>query len=92
MGEREHDREDLDETIRMVRERFPDAVSFDLSSSDQDTVGFALTGVAGPGGEFPAAGVDRLADDVWYLVSSLGWDGLVGEDKQGYATVRIPHA
>lgn len=91
MGERAHDREDLDETMRIVRERVPGAVAIDLETTDQDTVGFILRDVVFVDGAIlsnrdPAV-LDAVADDVWHLVSSLGWDGLVGENDGGYGRV-----
>jgi hypothetical protein len=91
MSERNTDRADLAEALRIIRERFPHAVAVDLETTDQDTIGFVLRDVILPEGKrletTDVKALDSLADKVWPLLSSLGWDGVVGEDRHGYATV-----
>jgi hypothetical protein len=86
----------LNRAIDIVLERVPDAVIMDLETSDQDSYGFVLRGLvdaagndllpdwAGPG--HPLAGLD---DDVTDELSDLDWDGVVGEDDGGYATIDL---
>jgi hypothetical protein len=96
VGMRSHDHEDLDETKRVVRDRVPEAVSIGLQTSDQGSVGFTLVDIeTGSGVELSSSDsalLDLVADEVWHLVSSLGWNGLVGEDQYGYATVSLQKA
>jgi hypothetical protein len=92
MTERPHDREDLTETIRIVRAACPGASMLFLSTSDQGTSGFELDDVLLDGTKLSQSDgslLDQIADDTWHLVSSLGWDGLVGEGKYGYAELDI---
>ena len=95
MTERPHDREDLTETIRIVRTACPRASTLVLSTSDQDTSGFELDDVLLDGRRLSQTNgslLDQLAHETWHLVSSLGWDGLVSEDKYGYAELDIDAA
>jgi hypothetical protein len=93
MSERKGDRADFTSALREIRDRFPTAVSIELETSDQDTCGFLLRDVTMPGGvsleETDPIGFASLAGDVWDRLSSLGWDGVVGESPEGYATVAL---
>ncbi len=95
MGEREHDREDLTEALNLVLKAFPSAVAVQLETSDQGRCGFLLRDVQirdERGERSWISDYERTAeleDSVWPLVSSLGWDGLVGEDDHGWAVVEI---
>lgn len=93
MSERKHDRENLDVTLRIVREQVPGAVAIELETTDQDYVGFKLTDVVLADGSLLAdvdeAKLDAVADAVWDHVTQLGWDGLVGEDNGGYGRVTL---
>lgn len=93
MSEYPGDRQLLAEAIRLIRERFPLVVSVALETTDQDTRGFMLRDVTGPNGDSMAeterAGFEQLADDVWEYLSSIGWDGVIGEDYYGFATLTL---
>jgi hypothetical protein len=93
MSEHKGDREDFTSALRIVRERFPSAVSIDLATSDQGYNGFTLRDVTLIGGVSLEATdqnrFDALSDELSDQLSSLGWDGVVGEDSHGYATVAL---
>jgi hypothetical protein len=75
----------------IVKHRFPTAVSVQFATSDQDTYGFNLAGVTLPeGAESPSVrALGLLGDEVWPFVCDLRWNGVVGEDKHGDATVAL---
>jgi hypothetical protein len=67
-----------------------------LQTSDQDTYGFILTGVQDIDGNelLPAwddftAPLAGLPDAVWDQVCDLEWDGVVGENRGGYALIDV---
>lgn len=88
------DAEHLAAAIEIIRAAVPDAVSAELQTSDQDTYGFILTDVAILGGDDTLADVEperlyKLRDDVFDHLCNLEWDGVVGENGFGTATVAI---
>jgi hypothetical protein len=63
----------------------------DLAASDQNLYGFVLTGVTladGTEADLP----DELCNDIVDHLSDLDWNGVVGEDDHGYATVDLTDA
>jgi hypothetical protein len=91
MGERPGDRDAIRRALNHVRVRVPRALSVSFQTSDQDIVGFVLVGVALPSGNDLADGspvaFEELADEIWLLVSAIGWDGVMGEDRFGGVTI-----
>lgn len=80
----------LANAIVTVRRHYPQAASFDLMASDQNTYGFKVHNVTfadGTEADFPY--LDGFEDDVNEHVNDLDWNGVVGEDQSGYATVEI---
>ncbi|WP_157751950.1 hypothetical protein [Actinoplanes derwentensis] len=93
MGKRSGDLEALSELLRIIRRRVPDVVAATFETSDQDYVGFVLTGVElrtqDDAVQFDPEGLDALAEETWPLTSAIGWDGVMGEDKYGHARVSL---
>lgn len=86
------DRADLDAALALIREHAPTAVTAGLETSDQQAgYGFVLLSVRDAEGrevDLPDAIDDRVSD----LICDLNWDGVVGENRQGYATLDLPPA
>jgi hypothetical protein len=86
----------LTRALTIIRDRVPNAVFVDLTTSDQDSYGFVLGGVqdadetdllpAWDDFTHPLAG---LGDEVENEINDLSWDGVVGEDRGGYATIDL---
>lgn len=82
----------LRQAATFIQERVPDAKAFKLQTSDQSTYGFVLHDVILKSGSH-LSDVDlglltKLADDeVWMFLCNLDWDGVVGEDAGGYASL-----
>jgi|SRR3954467_817760 len=83
----------LHNALTLIRDAVPAACQARLSTSDQGNYGFALTDVLDAQGE-PLIVADQLwtdlTDALWPYLANLDWDGVVGEDKHGYATLQIP--
>jgi hypothetical protein len=92
----EAQRKMFDAALDIIRRAAPDAVTVDLKMSDQDLYGFVLQGLVDAAGnqllpgwsdtQHPLAG---LEDEVADLINDLEWDGVVGEDECGYASIRL---
>jgi len=77
-----------------VRRTVPNALSIDVGSTDQHTgYGFWLSEVHTDGGGLLSVTdpklLDQLTDDAFAYLADLDWDGVVGEDAQGYATIPL---
>lgn len=91
------DRADLAEALNTVLSMIPGATHVGLQASDQSLSGFTLRDVARvDGGWMEESGnpddaklLEKAADAVWDLVTSLRWDGVVGEDNGGWAEFPI---
>ncbi|MEV6341866.1 hypothetical protein [Actinoplanes sp. NPDC051851] len=85
--QRDGDSQNLLAALLVIRDKVPDAGIAHFQSSDQGYVGFILSDLELRSGESLAeVDPDRLAnvaDDIWPLVSAIGWDGVMGEDKLG---------
>lgn len=83
--------------LDIVRAAAPTAVSIDLETSDQDAYGFVLKAVTDAHGTnlLPEGYLDSshplwtLDDAVADELGDLEWDGVVGEDEGGYATISL---
>jgi hypothetical protein len=93
MGERTGDHEALRRALKIVSARVSGAMRVSFRTTDQDYVGFVLAGVGLPEDrnleEENPAEFDALAEDVWPLISGIGWDGVMGEDRYGEATIEV---
>lgn len=84
------DRRNLTKALLAVKTSQPTATAVVLTTSDQNTYGFWLTDVTLPGGslrETDPEALDVLSDTVWDMLCDLDWNGVVGEDRHGNATV-----
>jgi len=83
--------EDLAAALAIVRNGAPGAFSVVLCTSDQQVgYGFILSDVRDIEDEsLPHEAFARLEDEVNEYLSDLDWDGVVGEDHHGYATLRV---
>ena len=87
----------LTRAMLIIKTAAPTAATVDLETSDQDRYGFVLTGVRDAGGTnlLPSNWADtgnplyRLSDEVWDEISDLDWNGVVGENEGGYATIHL---
>jgi hypothetical protein len=86
----------LDRALEIIRERVPNAVHVDLSTSDQGRYGFVLGGVTDADGNDLLPAWDDvkhpladLADEIQGEISDLNWNGVVGEGYGGYATLDV---
>ncbi|GAA4934035.1 hypothetical protein [Actinoplanes utahensis] len=95
MSERQGDREALRDALRLIRLRVPRAMAACFETSDQDYVGFVLTELETLGPDdlpgVDAAELQAVVEEVWPLTSSIGWDGVMGEDAYGQARVSLVH-
>jgi hypothetical protein len=81
----------------IIRLAAPAAVIVELETSDQDRYGFILRGIRdADGGDLLPAWWDdfshplsELGDQVCDEISDLDWDGVVGENSGGYATINL---
>ena len=85
------DQANLTRFLRTVRRMVPNVKSVDLESSDQDRYGFVLTGVTLED-DTKLADLDMFEDVAWDYLCNLSWNGVVGENKGGYATLDVPPA
>jgi hypothetical protein len=88
------ERRTLADALATVRRMVPAAAAVRLETSDQQPrYGFVLIDVVMADGVALSAVDADLLDDVWDTISpalhELSWDGAVGEDAHGYATVAI---
>jgi hypothetical protein len=93
MSERIGDRNALQCALGLVRIRVPEALSVSFQTTDQDFVGFVLVGICIPHGrslegERPAD-FDALAEELWPVISAIGWDGVMGESRFGEVTINL---
>ena len=82
----------LANAVKIVKGAYPDAVSFDLTTSDQNTYGFVLTGVTLHDGSVASNADDdmyKLDEALFPHLGDLDWDGVVGEDRGGHATISL---
>jgi hypothetical protein len=86
----------LTSALEMIRAAAPTAVLVDLETSDQGRYGFVLRGIQDADGNelMPTEWVkghpmNQLEDDVSGEIGDLDWDGVVGEDDGGYATIDL---
>lgn len=91
---RNADQANLDAALSLIRKSVPRAVSIDLGTSDQNTYGFVLMEINMNDGsvlsEFGAGlQFDTIDDSVSDLLSDIDWNGVVAEDKYGFATVTL---
>lgn len=88
-----NDNERLHEALGVIRETVPEASFVHLETSDQAMHGFVLRDITLANGDQLSQVdedlLDRVSDEVWSPLSNLAWDGVVGEDAQGYAVVRL---
>ncbi len=78
----------LANAIGTVRRYYPNAASFDVSTSDQGHYGFVLTEVTlvdGATADYPYP--NGFEDEMCQHLQDIDWDGVIGEDRGGYATV-----
>ena len=87
------DNERLRDALGIIRETVPEASLVNLETSDQAMHGFVLRDITLANGDLLSQVdeglLDRVSDAVWSPLSDLAWDGVVGEDAQGYAVVRL---
>lgn len=84
----EIDQDDLDAACSMVLDEYPEAASLRLQTSDQSRYGFTVVQVK-DGDNYE---IDESREDwgeVQEHLMNLDWDGVVGEDKHGYAAVDL---
>jgi hypothetical protein len=81
----------LTEALLRIRAEAPEVVLVDLETSDQDTYGFVLRGLRLAGGTDAGVTPEDLDGDgeVSDFIGDLDWDGVVGEDSRGYATIDL---
>lgn len=77
-----------------VRHAVPTATSIDVGTTDQHVgLGFVLSEVHLADGstlsETDPKRLDELTDDNFGYLADLDWDGVVGEDWHGYATIPL---
>lgn len=87
------DNERLREALGVICEMVPEASLFHLETSDQAMHGFVLRDITLANdnrlSQVDEGLLDRVTDEVWSQLSELAWDGVVGEDAQGYAVIRL---
>lgn len=72
----------------IVREAVPSAGAMVLATTDQSDYGFDLYGLlAVDGSDIQVP--EELHDPAWDCLKNVGWRGVVGEDKHGYATLSL---
>lgn len=86
----------LDRALEIIRERVPEAAFVHLETSDQDSYGFVLMSVTDADGvellpdwSNSTHPLTSLSDDVTDEIGDLEWNGVVGEDRSGYATIDV---
>jgi len=86
----------LNAALTFIRKRYPNAAAVELVTSDECGIGrgFELDELLDRGGKpVPVTphGEDwlRLYRDVQPHLHRLQWGGIVGEDRRGYATIRL---
>ena len=89
-----HDRHDLRMALLTIREAFPSAETAIFQTSDQDLYGFTLEEVIITNGcklseQDGAERFGQLFDAVWADICNIRWDGVMGEDYGGKATIDI---
>ncbi|WP_157441386.1 hypothetical protein [Actinoplanes awajinensis] len=91
MALRDGDQEALNAALRTIEEQVPEAVKVSFQTTDQDYVGFELAVVELSSGKDLADVAPlrfaEVAGSVWPLISGIGWDGVMGEDAHGNATL-----
>jgi hypothetical protein len=89
----EVERQYLADAIRIVRELAPTAASFTVATTDQDYSGFDLVEVELADGrllsDVDEALSDRVRDDVWPDLMSIGWNGPIARSRSGNGRVFI---
>ncbi len=74
--------------IEAIRQAHPTAVTATFETSDQNYYGFFLTGLIDSEGE-EIEPTDAVQGEVNEYVEGLDWDGVMGEDVHGYASVEL---
>lgn len=92
MSKRDTDQAHLDAVLTIIRERLPLAHHVLLETSDQSHYGFVLVAIAYDNDvaiPLDIALPDHVVDQINDMLSDIDWDGVVGEDKHGYARVLL---
>lgn len=89
-----NDRRNLRMALLSIREVFPSAETAIFQTSDQGLYGFNLKAVILTSGcklpeQDDVGTFGRLLDDVWNDVCDIDWEGVMGEDDGGEATIEI---
>lgn len=74
--------------LDLLRSNHPDVVEVTFESSDQNYYGFwflSATGADGAEVELTDTEIDEINDHV----HDVAWDGVMGEDRHGYATIKL---
>ena len=87
------DREDLAQALREIRRLVPHATAVKLETSDQNEgYGFILKDVLTDGQPLSSTSPALLRDlesAVHEHLCDIDWDGAVGENKNGFATIQL---
>lgn len=85
--------ENLRAAAALIQRAVPGAGNFELQTSDQNRYGFTLRNVIVRGGgsleDADPKLLEQLADQVWQYVCGLDWNGVVGEDEGGFASLPV---
>lgn len=79
----------LKRALDIIRLRQPEAAYARLETSDQHEYGFSLNALLNDQFEVVAEVDTDLQNEVWDFICDLDWNGVVGEDKHGYAILDL---